>query len=84
MTGAVNVASGEAVSVRSIVEQIAAAAGRPDLLDVGALESRAGDPEVLVADVTRLRDEAGFTPAWSLEDGLRQTVAWWRDQAPTR
>ena len=30
-----------------------------------------------VADVGRLRDEVGFTPAYSLQEGLQQTIAWW-------
>jgi nucleoside-diphosphate-sugar epimerase len=80
VTGAVNVGSGEAVTVRSIAEQLAAAAGRPELLDVGALPDRPGDPQEIVADVARLRDEVGFTPEWSLADGLAETLGWWRSQ----
>lgn len=76
--GAVNIGSGNGVSVRSIVEQLAAAAGRPDLLDIGAVEQRPGDPQEITADVTRLRDEVGFAPPVSLADGLAATVAWWR------
>lgn len=76
--GAVNIGSGNGVSVRSIVEQLAAAAGRPDLLDIGAVEQRPGDPQEITADVTRLRDEVGFAPLIALPDGLAATVAWWR------
>ncbi|MEA2139827.1 MAG: UDP-glucose 4-epimerase, partial [Solirubrobacteraceae bacterium] len=79
-TGAVNVGSGEAVTVRSIAEQLAAAAGRPELLDVGALPDRPGDPPEIAADVARLRDEVGFAPSWSLADGLAETLGWWRSQ----
>ncbi|MDP8908049.1 MAG: NAD(P)-dependent oxidoreductase [Chloroflexota bacterium] len=79
--GAVNVASGEAVTIRSIVEQLAQAADRPDLLDIGALPGRPGDPDEISADVTRLRDEVGFRPARSLHEGLVETVRWWRDQS---
>lgn len=78
--GAVNVGSGEAVAVRAIAERLAAAAGRPELLDVGAVAQRPGDPPEITADVARLRDEVGFAPALSLADGLEQTVAWWRDR----
>jgi nucleoside-diphosphate-sugar epimerase len=31
--------------------------------------------EVQTADVTRLRDEVGFTPAFTLAEGVEQTVA---------
>jgi nucleoside-diphosphate-sugar epimerase len=76
--GPVNIASGEAVAVRDIVRSLGRAAGRPDLLDVGALPSRPDDPPELAADVTRLRDEVGFEPAIGLDEGLAATVAWWR------
>jgi nucleoside-diphosphate-sugar epimerase len=72
--GAVNIASGEPVRVREVVEELARAAGRPDLPRLGALPDRAGEPPLLVADVRRLRDEVGFTPAWSLPAGLAQTL----------
>lgn len=77
VAGAVNIASGEPVAVRAIAEQLAAAAGRPELLDVGAVAQRPGDPEQITADVTRLRDEVGFAPGRSLAEGLAETVRWW-------
>jgi nucleoside-diphosphate-sugar epimerase len=78
VTGPVNVASGNGVTVRDVVETLARLTGRADLLDAGALPMRPGDPESLVADVGRLRDEVGWTPRVGLEDGLRETVDWWR------
>ena len=78
--GAVNVGSGEGVAVRRVVELVAEAAGRPDLLDVGALARREGEPPALVADVTRLGEEVGFAPRFGLEDGLAATVDWWRER----
>jgi len=76
--GAVNVASGEDRTLREVIEAIGRAAGRPDLLDIGALPPRPGDPEALVADVTRLREEVGFRPRVALDEGLAATVEWWR------
>jgi nucleoside-diphosphate-sugar epimerase len=79
LTGAVNVASGEPVTVREVVGELADAAGRPDLLRPGALPERKGDPPRLVADVSRLREEAGFTPRIGLADGLRGALDWLRE-----
>ena len=62
VAGAVNIASGEPVEVREIVAGLGRAAGRGDLLDVGALPARPGEPAEIVADVTRLRDEVSFVP----------------------
>jgi nucleoside-diphosphate-sugar epimerase len=78
VTGPVNIASGEARPLRDVIDAIGVAAGRPDLLDVGALPARPGDPDELVADVTRLRDDVGFVPAIGLQGGIAQSVEWWR------
>ncbi len=76
--GAVNIASGDGVAIARVLALIGEEAGRPDLLRVGALPRRAGEPPRLVADTLRLRTEVGFTPALSLQDGIADTVAWWR------
>jgi nucleoside-diphosphate-sugar epimerase len=80
VTGPVNVASGDPVEVRRVVAALARAAGRSDLLDIGAIPARSDEPDELVADVTRLRDEVGFVPGIDLERGIAQTLAWWRDR----
>jgi nucleoside-diphosphate-sugar epimerase len=73
--GPVNIASGERVSIAEVLALIARAAGRPELLRLGALPRRSGDPDVLVADVARLRDEVCFAPAIALERGIAEAVA---------
>jgi nucleoside-diphosphate-sugar epimerase len=73
--GAVNIGSGEAVSVRRLVEDLARLAGRSDLPRLGALPTRPDDPPLVVADVTRLRDEVGWRPRFSLAEGLADTLA---------
>ena len=77
-TGAVNIASGDPVRVRDVVETLAEQVGRPDLLRPGALPDREGDPPRLVADVTRLRQEVGIAPQIALREGLAQTLEWLR------
>ena len=78
MTGAVNVASGDAVAVRTVIEIVARVCGRPDLVHFGARPLPANEPPMLVADVSRLHDELGWRPRIALEDGLRECVEWWR------
>jgi nucleoside-diphosphate-sugar epimerase len=80
VTGAVNVAAGTSVSIREVAELLGKLSGSPELLDLGALPPRPGDPDELSADVCRLRDEVGWRPSWSLEDGLRETLKWWRQR----
>lgn len=40
---------------------------------------RPGDVRHSRADATRLREDTGFEPEFSVEDGLRRTVEWFRD-----
>ena len=80
VTGAVNIGSGQAVSVREIVETLGTITGRPDLVELGALPYAEGDPMLVEADNRRLRDECEFAPQWSLVEGLRDTVRWWSEQ----
>jgi nucleoside-diphosphate-sugar epimerase len=78
LTGGINVGSGEPVPVRTVIEHVARACGRPDLVRLGARETPAGEPPLLVADVRRLRDELGWRPRIELARGLSETVNWWR------
>lgn len=79
-TGAVNIGSGEPVTVREVVDEVARAAGRPELLRAGALPQREGEPPQLLADVARLRDEVGFRPRYDLRSGIADAVEWWRQR----
>ncbi|ACB78952.1 NAD-dependent epimerase/dehydratase [Methylorubrum populi BJ001] len=76
--GAVNIGSGTAVSVRSILEEIGARTGRPDLIDFGARPLGPAEPACIEADIRRLADEVGFCPRYGLKRGLAETVASWR------
>ncbi len=76
LEGAVNIASGEPVKVRALVETLAELAGQPQLLKLGALPAT-DDAPLVVGESRRLRS-AGWVPRFSLSDGLADTLAWWR------
>jgi nucleoside-diphosphate-sugar epimerase len=73
--GAVNVGSGEATEVRTLILALAREMGREDLVRLGARPRPASDPAVILADVTRLRTETGFRPRHDLLSGVRATLA---------
>lgn len=77
-TGAVNVGSGQPVTVRAVVEKIGAITGRADLLRPGAVQVKAGEPAFVCADNTKLKIETGWRPRYTLDEGLEDTVRWWR------
>jgi len=76
--GAVNVASGRPVALAEVVEKVAARAGRPELVRLGAIPAPAGEPPALYADARRLREEVGWSPRYDLDEGLAETVEWLR------
>ena len=75
--GPVNLASGIPVRIRELVHALAEAAGRPDLVRLGAVPASPNEPEELVADITRLRDEVGWVPPASLKQRATDTMSWW-------
>jgi nucleoside-diphosphate-sugar epimerase len=83
VAGPVNIGSGAACSIADVALRIGDEIGRRDLVAVGALPARAGDPPRLVADVTRLSREVGFRPQYDIGGGLRQTIDWWRSAPPS-
>jgi nucleoside-diphosphate-sugar epimerase len=78
VTGPVNVASGQPVTIAELVGLIGRACGRPELIELGALPPRPDDPPLLVAAVDRLHAEVGFVPERTLAHGVASTVDWWR------
>ncbi len=78
VSGAVNIASGEPVTNASVARLIAELTGRSDLLHLGAVPMRPGDPDRLVADIARLRDVVKWSGKRTLMEGLTETIAWWR------
>ncbi len=77
MQGPVNVGSGVAMRVRDVVASVARHLGREDLVCFS--QANAVD-DAVVADVSRLRDEVGWTPALGFGQRLAQTCEWWREQ----
>lgn len=78
LTGALNIGSGQGVAIGALAQHIGEITGRPDLIRLGDLPYRPGDPMLVVADTRRLQ-AAAWTPRFDLDTGLRNTVVWWRD-----
>jgi nucleoside-diphosphate-sugar epimerase len=83
VSGAVNIGSGLPVTLKDLFGKIAEFTGQGDLIAVGALPTPVNEPPVICADVTRLREEVGWSPQYDLHRGLRETVAWWKLRCET-
>lgn len=73
--GPVNIGSGQAVLLREIISLVGELTGRGDLIRLGALSQREGDPLLLLPKVDRLFNEVGWRPSLGLKDGLRAVIA---------
>ena len=76
---AFNAGSGTPVRVRDVVElicRLAGAAVEPDIRGTGTPE---GEIDRQWVDSTKLMTLTGWRPDVSLEDGLRRTIAWYRE-----
>jgi len=72
-----SVGSGTAITIREIAELIQRLTGSNTRLAFGALPYRPHEVMFSQADLTKIR-ALGWTPRYSLEDGLKRTIAWWQ------
>ena len=71
--GAINLASGTAIEVRSLIEEVASQMGHPERVRLGARPRPFDDPAIVEADVTRL-NEIGFEPVHDVASGVAQVL----------
>jgi nucleoside-diphosphate-sugar epimerase len=74
VAGAVNVASGMPITVAELVSRVGALTGRSDLIRLGALPDRPGEPPNLWGDASRLTT-TGFAPSYSHDDTIRAMIS---------
>jgi len=80
VTGAVNVSSGQATTLREIVLTVGRVLEKPELIQLGAIPARANDAPLVVGENLRLLNEVGWKQQFDLEAGVRQTIDWWKTQ----
>jgi nucleoside-diphosphate-sugar epimerase len=84
VSGAVNIASGFPIALKEVIQKIAEKMDRKDLIQLGALPAPPGEPPLLVANVSRLNNELGWHPRFTLDQGIEQTIAWWENDSKQR
>lgn len=73
----VNIGTGRRVSLLELARLMADRCGVPHIHPEFA-PGRAGDVPHSLADITRARELLGYSPVARLEDGLEETIAWYR------
>ena len=76
-----NIGSGRSISIGELAQRMVALHGRDVPIEEDASRIRPSASEVmhLQADITQAATVFGYAPQVSLDDGLRQTMAWIAD-----
>jgi nucleoside-diphosphate-sugar epimerase len=76
--GAVNIGSGEPITIKEFALEIAKFTGNPEKIMFGAVQARKDESPQIVADIVRLRDEVKWKPSRSFSQQVEETVDWYR------
>ncbi len=74
-----HVGSGVEKSIEEIADTVLAALDKPSSLKT-IVPDRPGHDRRYLLDVSKIRDELGWTPSISFEDGIDQTCRWYAEQ----
>lgn len=77
--GAVNIASGEAITLKELIETAAGLMHAEDRVVFGARDAPPNEPPVITATIDKLRS-SGWQRRYTHEDGLRASIDWWKSQ----
>ena len=77
---AINVGSGQSVTVSEVGERLARTVGKPDLVPEVTGDYRAGDIRHCFADISLARELLGYAPSVELEDGMAEIAEWLEGQ----
>jgi nucleoside-diphosphate-sugar epimerase len=73
-SGAFNVGTGRATTIRSAIEYLAERCGRPELPQFGAIAPAPGEPAVLVADMAKVRERLSWSAPTDVQQGLEEIL----------
>lgn len=73
----INVATGRKISVLDLAQAMAKQAGSPHVSPIFK-PARAGDVRHSLADISKARELLGYEPIATLEDGLTETIEWYK------
>jgi len=76
-----NLASGRSYSLLDLIASLETLLGRA--ADVRREPARVGDVRDSLADITLARELLGYEPVVDFHEGLRRTLAWYREQSAT-
>jgi len=74
-----SIGSGESIKIKDLVLLIKKMTNNEvTQLNFGALQYRSNEIMYSKANIKKIRDEVGWTPKFSLEEGLKRTILWYK------
>ena len=77
--GPINIAAAEEIAIKDLVMKIAELTETKSKLEIGAIPYRPTEIWRMYADNSRAKEILGWEPSIGLEEGLKQTVAWFKE-----
>jgi nucleoside-diphosphate-sugar epimerase len=74
----VNLGSGRPVTLKHLIYKIADYLNRAELIQLGAITPKAKESSLVVANNERLTEQVKWSPKFTLDEGLKETIHWWR------
>lgn len=79
-SGVFNLGSGKSTSLKNIIQKTRDFIDPSIKINFGAIPYRADQVMHLEADITGLNNATGWSPKTSLDEGLQETIHWWKSQ----
>lgn len=81
-SGDINIAHGEATTIKGLVDKIAAKLNATGRVDYGVFARKPGDPDRITASTRRLNDDVKWRPRFELDTAIQRTIEWWQEHDP--
>ena len=69
-----NLGNGKGFSVKEVIDMVKKVTGKEFAVKLD--ERREGDPDILIADATKIKDKLGWTPQYDLETIVESAWNW--------
>lgn len=77
--GAINIGSGIPIRLKDIVNKVGEKLNKKDLIKLGVIESPTNEQPLTLADISRLKNEMKWKPKYDLDEGIKKTIDWWKN-----
>ena len=75
----INFGTGKEIKIIDLANEIIASCGKTENIKPVHVEPRPGEVRRLVADISKAKEILGWTPKYTIEDGLKKFIDWYRN-----